>query len=495
MRTFIALITFIVFSLPVLAQTDYSIRFDIKGLGNDTVYLANYFGQKLYYADTTVAKKGVVEFKSGKELKHGMYAAVLPGQNYFEFIFAEDEVHMKSNVADITGAMEIVKSKENKLFYDYINYLNNKKKSAGPLREQMQAADEAGDEAKVEALREELKSVDTEVKEYQHNLVAENKGMFIANMININLEPEIPELPKKEDGTVDSTMRYTNYKNHYLDNVDFTDGRMVRTPVFHNKIDYFFNNVVVQNPDSVIKEADRIISLIPKENKEMYQYIVHYITFTFETSKIMGMDRVFVHMALNYYDDGKAHWLAEDKAKKIVDRAKELQPLLIGEPAHPLSLLDTTGQNWKRLYDIEADYTILIFWDPDCGHCKKVMPKYGDLHRKLKDKGVSVYGVSSSFNEKWKKFIREKELDFINVALPQEVYDDQNIAHDYIRKGYTDVKSMNFRTTFDVYATPKIFVLDEDKKIIAKQLNVEQIEDMINRMIEGKSRKEYEIED
>jgi peroxiredoxin len=486
-----ALILF--FKVSLFAQgNNYHLKFDIKGLKDTTIFLANYYGQKLYYADTTQSKNGLIEFKGNKKLNHGMFALVLPEQNYFEFVFAENEVHMKSNIQDVNGNMQVVKSNENKIFYEYINFLNNKRQEVGGLKEQLTKAEEEGNESNITRIKEQMESVDKAVKDYQRNLVDINKGTFVSNMIRMNIEPELPETPLKADGSIDSTMRYVNYKNSYFDNIDFSDPRLVRTPVFHNKLDYFFNKIVLQTPDSVIKEADKIISRIPPSAKDMYQYVVHHITYTFETSKVMGMDRVFVHMALNYYDNGKAHWLSDEKRKKVVERAKELAPLLVGEPAHPLTLMDSAG-NWSALYDIKADYTILIFWDPDCGHCKKQMPKYAELYKRLKPKSVEIYGVSSSYNDKWRKFIREKELNFINVGLPQEVYDDQSIAHDYLKKGYTDIKSMNFRTTFDIYATPKVFVLDKDKKIIAKQLDAEQIEDVINRMVEGKSKRDYQV--
>ena len=50
-----------------------------------------------------------------------------------------------------------------------------------------------------------------------------------------------------------------------------------------------------------------------------------------------------------------------------------------------------------------------------------------------------------------------------------------------IMAGVTTLKSLNFRTTFDVYATPKMFLLDRDKKVIAKQVGAEQIGEILAR--------------
>ena len=50
-----------------------------------------------------------------------------------------------------------------------------------------------------------------------------------------------------------------------------------------------------------------------------------------------------------------------------------------------------------------------------------------------------------------------------------------------IYSGTTDLLSLNFRTTFDVFSTPKLFLLDEDKKILAKQLGALQVAEIIYR--------------
>ena len=47
---------------------------------------------------------------------------------------------------------------------------------------------------------------------------------------------------------------------------------------------------------------------------------------------------------------------------------------------------------------------------------------------------------------------------------------------------YTTVESLNYQETYDIFSTPKIFVLDKDKKIIAKSLSISQLEDMLDHL-------------
>ena len=114
---------------------------------------------------------------------------------------------------------------------------------------------------------------------------------------------------------------------------------------------------------------------------DMFKYTVHYMTYNYETSKIMGMDAVFVHMVENYYMTNQCHWVDSTELVKIADRAQKIAPNLIGRPAPPF--LDQIGRPFmkdtngviRKLYDVNAEYTLLIFFGPDCGHCKKELPK------------------------------------------------------------------------------------------------------------------------
>ena len=155
---------------------------------------------------------------------------------------------------------------------------------------------------------------------------------------------------------------------------------------------------------------------------------------------------------------------------------------MLGKSAINLTLLDTSGKNWISMNNIETDYLLLIFWDPDCGHCKKELPKilsYTDSIKGLVD--MKVYAVSSHHNEEWKKFIRENKLDFINVAVPMDVYKDQQKATDLIIQGKTDLRSLNYHTTYDVYSTPQIYLLDRSKKILAKKLDAALLKEVIEK--------------
>ena len=289
-------------------------------------------------------------------------------------------------------------------------------------------------------------------------------------MFKASRDPEIPDAPILPNGKKDSTFAYKYYKAHYFDDIDLTDDRLLRTPVFHNKLKQYFNMVIVQYPDSVIKEADSVIAKA-RPNKEMFKYIVWYITNWSESSNIMGFDAIFVHMVEKYYNTNQAYWVTPTTLDKMTKRAQVLKGLLLGNKIPNVTMQDTSGI-YVTLYNVKAKYTVLYFWDPTCGHCQKETPKLKAMYDSLKalNRSVEVYAACSDPNLKkeWKKYVIEHKLDWINVV------DAQNVT--------------GFHNTYDIYSTPVVYLLDENKVILAKRLSVEQLKEFLRSQFKKESK-------
>ena len=66
-------------------------------------------------------------------------------------------------------------------------------------------------------------------------------------------------------------------------------------------------------------------------------------------------------------------------------------------------------------------------------------------------------------------------MKWINVSDNPEI--NKNAAK-YIH--LTTLESLNFRDTYDIFSTPQVYLLDKDKKILAKKLSAEQLDDIIS---------------
>jgi thiol-disulfide isomerase/thioredoxin len=275
----------------------------------------------------------------------------------------------------------------------------------------------------------------------------------------------------------------------------------VRDQQFHRLVDTYINRTLPMIPDTMCVEAKKLIDRTGN-NQDAFKYIVHFITYFSETSKVMCMDRVFVYMVDNYYAKGRATWMKEDKITEMKKSADEKRYCLCGEIAPDIILPDMTGEKWVSMKKSAGKYTLLVIWESTCGHCKKEIPKLLDLYHKWKDKGLVVYAIGNDLeNDKWIKFVQENNLDWINVSDTPEIM-KQDSASKLIWGGITTLQSLNYRTTWDVNSTPKVYLMDKDMKIIAKQLSAEQLDELIQRMesgekvnMENMQSHEYEDED
>ncbi|HKR04765.1 MAG TPA: thioredoxin-like domain-containing protein [Bacteroidia bacterium] len=464
----ILLIAFGLFSSNTFSQ-GHQIKVTVHGVPKDSMCrLANYFGDKQYLQDSALADaSGSVIFHGAQPLPGGIYLFVLPEKRYFEMVVdKEQNFTMETDTADYVKHMKVTGSKDNELFYDYLNFIGKKSKEIEPLKAEYENAKSDKDK---KAVQKKMDDLNKEVTGMKTKFMTDNPDAFMTKVFKTSQEVEVPDPPKNPDGTIDSTFQYRYYKAHFFDNIDMTDDRMLRTPVLFNKIEQYIKKLTLQIPDSINAAADYVAELA-RPNSEVFKFVVWWVTNTYETSNIMGMDAVFVHMTEKYYTADQAFWVDSTQLAKIQDRAKKLKPLLIGKKSRNLVLEDTAGV-YRSLYDIKKPFTVLIFWDPDCGHCQKSMPKLKELYDKYKPKGVEIFAVNDAVEEeKWKKYIREHKLNWINVA-------DLHTRN-------------NFRFEYDLSSTPQIFLLDDTKTILAKRIDVETLGDILQRHIDTRKKEQ-----
>jgi thiol-disulfide isomerase/thioredoxin len=480
----------------------FTIKGHIEGLKDTTIYLANYYGKSLYYNDTCkVDSKGNYSFKGKPYNECGKYALVMPGPKYFDFIVAEENIVINATADNDISKIEVKESENNKVFFDYIRYISTKIKDRNPIDVVLNDSTKTEEDKK--PYRDQLKALNNEVMDYQRQLVAKNPELLASKLIKMNLEIEAPAPPDSitnEDRK--KLWQYYWYRSHYWDNVDLTDPRMVREQTFHRLLETYITQTLPQIPDTLCVEATKLINRIPSSNEDVFKYVVHLITYTSEVSKVMCMDRVFVYMVDTYAKPGKMTWMKKDKLDAMFKAADEKRACRCGETAPDIILPDQSGKKWVDMKKTGGKYTMLVIWESTCGHCKKEVPKLLDLYHKYKDKGLVVYAIGNELeNDKWIEFIKEKGLDWINVSDTPEIM-KQDSASKLVWQGITTLQSLNYRTTWDVNSTPKVFLMDKDYKIIAKQLGSEQFDELLQRLEEGKEIKlegvkehEYEDED
>jgi thiol-disulfide isomerase/thioredoxin len=464
------------------------LKFKIANQKDTTVHLVKYFGKGLYYADTAELKNGYVEFDGSKQ-QPGILGVLLPGQKFFEFIYNKEEVSMETTYPDFVATMKVKKSEENRIFMEYIQFIGPKKTEATKLTDERSKLKNTDPNYKI--LSEKIDAINKEVTDYQKNLINTHKTMLVAKIVKMSMDIDVPEAPKDEKGNIiDSNYRFNYFRAHYWDNIDLNDDRLVNTPVFHSKLEYYFGkNMMIQHWDTVLNYAYKFCDALNPKSRT-FEYCVSWITSTYGKSNIMGMDKVYIMMADKYYcsknAEGKspAFWMTPEKLEELCEKIPVQKHLVLGEIPPNIRLVDTNGR-WIDFMSLKSDYTILYFWDPECGHCKKTTPKLEKLYKeKFKARNIEIFAVGKAVGEdfeKWKKFIRDNDMTFINVAVTDPLYKAAMEDARPLLK-FTTLESLNYQTTYDIFSTPRVFVLDKDKKIIAKSISISQLEDLLDRL-------------
>ena len=445
----------------VEASKGYRISVKLTNCKDTVLYLAHYYGDKQYIDDTAhINKNEIFIFEGMKNLSDGMY--IIAGQKknkYFDFfITREQHFDLQCDPSDIAGSMQIKNSEENKLFFTYIEYLAHMQKTVQPLQAKIKKY--TGYPDSLAEVHKQIDNINKDVINYVATLTKTHAGYLAVAFIKASNEPYIKPFLLNTEGKVDSSRLFKTYKQHFFDNIDFADPRLIYTPVFTEKINLYLDKLVLQLPDSLDKACDFIIKK-SSANNDVYKYLVWYLTLRYEASEIMGFDAVFVYIVEKYYESGLAEWLYPSVKENILKRSNTLKPLLIGKPAPNMIMMDTSNQP-VALSAINARYTLIFFWESTCGHCKTEVPKAIKLYQELKDKyDLQVFAVSCDTSIiAWKKYLRANNSGWINV--------NGNM-------GFTP----NFHDLYDAHSTPIMYLLDRNKIIIAKRIMSDQIGDVI----------------
>jgi len=438
----------------------YEIKVKFNNLKDTNIYLGFHFGNNKYIKDTAkVNSKGVAVFKGKEMLPPGIYLIITPSRNYFEILVREPLISVEADTTDLNGKVKILISEENKLFYQYLAFMNSSYEKRMKLQKRHDSHKDNQDSVKI--LGSLIKEIDDSIISYRKLQIQNYSQLFFGKLLKMMEDPETREKLPDESDSAYGAFLYTFYQEHYFDNFDFSDSAILRTPMYEGKIDRFIDRMVMKNPDSVKCSISRLIDK-SMANREVYKFtlVKLFNKYGNEMNTYMGIDAIFVHLAKRYYLSGLAWWSDSTQMKKITDRVWNLEHNLIGMKGKELIMIDTNN-NLKTLYQVKAIYTVVIFWDVSCGHCKHEMPIIRDLALKMGKDSLQVFAVHLGDDIKeWKNYINSQKMNFIHVHDPQYY--------------------SNFRQYYDIYKKPIIYLLDKNKVIQAKNIPADKLRELID---------------
>lgn len=451
MKHFIKLF-FLIVSCSSFAQS-YKITFQPQKAIEGTYYLAQHFRDKTIILDSAELKANAITF-AGKNIEGGVYV-LLNGSKKKMFDFMVDDSRKFTISYDekySNGGMKVKGSQANSLMYEYmakLDWARKESKSIDSLRKV--------DPTLADSRRKDLGQL---MDKYQNDYEAKYQKYRFTRLLNMFKNIDVPqEIPANAKDTNLRDWQAAYYRNHYWDNVDFSDHSLIYTPQLFDKMNlFFFGLLYYQDPDTITRCADRVLSKIEKDST-MLRYFLDFITPKYErATKNIGWDQVFVNLVQNYYLQDKCPWATEADKYSKRRTVNFLSQSLIGAIGQELLMADTNqsldAKDWISSHRIPKRYVILWFWDPDCHHCQEQsaeLAKLVDSLDAIGNKPFEVYAVGYEADvAKWKKYVREHHFPFINVG-------GSNVNIDY-------------QEAYNVHGAPTMIILDADRRIIMNKV-------------------------
>ncbi|MBI1225411.1 MAG: redoxin family protein [Bacteroidetes bacterium] len=420
----------------------------------DTLWFGTSFGKRAVpdFA-AAVQPDGSFVLKTDKPLDEGMYAIIYKRtpsapMQYFQcwIVNGQRKFSISTNASIPYERPIIVGSPENVALFDYLRQLNVEDKKMDEMVERdrfLQTEEEYRKRVQVEE----------EMHQMQLDFIKNTPAGPTTKLVQQTLFPIPPASNgKKSNWKQEANERYQYQKAHFFDNTDIGTPDFMRYLQWLDRTDFYLLSLPPSDPDTLKSLIDQVLKRL-EAYPEGYDYYQKYLTNSFTKLSKYRSDEVYVYLVRNYLEKGKANWASTNDIRNATNGANQMELLFEGKPAPTVTMLDRDN-NPVPLYDISAKLTLLVFYMPDCGHCKREIPQIATIYEKYKDKGLKVAAVCLKTGD--------------DVPSCWEFTDSQNLPKDWYLLA-DPKRQANLPSMFSIKSYPRMFLLDADKKIVYKQ--------------------------
>ncbi len=438
---------------------------EIQGAPAGPVNLIGIFEGQYYKADSAVADvSGRVVFQREAPYQPGMLFALYADRTTIQMLVDKDQTFtLKGNRNDLTGSMHVEGSLDNQLLYESLRFDQQQQPEMARLSQALK--NETPGSPRYNELIEQRYQLLDKRRAYLQKLFEQYPSSFFTTFKKAGQNPDIRYITKP-DGSLDTARYAYLYRRAFWDDVDFSDKRLLYTPVISNKLKRYITELTAQRPDSILQAAyylvDEKLLTWPNYDPEYYKYFVNWIVLQYDPkeSEIMDSEKIFVRMIQKYFTYDRAFWADSVEIYSLQQRAYEMASSLLGQKGPNVTAPGPDGKLYS-LYDLTAPYIIVYMYNPQCEHCAVETPKLVNFYHEWKDKGVDVFGIALDTNhEEWVAYIEKNKMPWVNV------FDPTNRA--IYAKYFVDI-------------TPEMYVLNPDRILIGKNLKTHQLPIIIER--------------
>lgn len=427
----------------IRAQT---IRFENPDYPYSKIIFAGHYADGIYKLnDVTTDLKGFTVIFNDS-LKTGIYYLILQDSTSIEILFDSD-FPGKINITKLanSGNYSISGPKPTLLYHNYTKTLKN---------------------------LDFPTVIDSE--HVIEETIQNDNSSFVSTYLKAHKNVKVPkysspvEVTNKDSAAWNYRLNY--YQEHFLDNIDLADERLINSPIYTDLINEYLNKISKQEP-LALKEAIKKIIDKSSCNITTQKFLVNYLLDKYGKRKGNPVSEyVYLYIIKDYFLYSGYKWLDNKQVNSLTDEYSRLYPTSLYQTA-PNIKGNTPKGIPGELNDVSHRYTILYFYDYDCPVCQHYIPKLKWINTVYDYLDVSVFAVClGESEEKWKRYISRNDIS------------DWDNIYDLATQG--DVSS-----TYNLRYTPTLFVLDKEKKIISKHINVKQLEEFFYELALNRNKK------
>lgn len=453
----------LLFSAGSVFAQGYELTFEVKRCPSKICEFGYYKGESTFILDTVRMDSaiGKVTFRGKTKLHDGQYYFYVKGIGMLDFIINKEyRQTFRTHAYALLDSATVEGSRENAAYIEYQKF-NKKQQSEQQKFKNMLETIRRGDNKKEDLKDLEKNMVESSkmAKDFEAEFYKKYPDLFITKVIKTKIVPPPPATLSKLTYEGRPNIPYFVWLNrHYWDDFDFKDQRLVYTRVMPSKFSNYFEQYTSVRPDSIVQSFDRLMTLC-KPNKELYQMGIEWMTKQAEIRKTGGSDNILVHLVDNYYKKDKS---LADKATlaRLKKKAALYRPNLLNKIA-PDFTLKNQKDSIITLSSFKNKYAVLYFYNTTDSTCKSKTPVVADAMKIYLEKGVDIFAIATNMDYlEWKSEVGPADFGWKNLYL-----DEKN--------------SKSVKANYAVSELPVIYILDESRKIIGKNIKAEDLERLL----------------
>jgi len=420
----------------------------VKGLAN---WRASLFSIKLNKSNfiQSVVSDNQGQFKiPGKNLHKGFYRLMFDNKRWLNFLYTGNDIKIETANSNLFGNLKVIRSEDNKAYYKFLRLNSDYKIWQKKLNDANLKY--SSNDRNLAQIKKKYADVYHKYRSFIIKFSKSKKNSFISRYIRSAAEPKI-----KTDIKISDQRKYL--KEHFWDNVDFSSAVLLNSDLYVNKTIEYLNlfNTKHFNKNLQNKEYQNAVDMIlskAKTNLRIYKQMTSYLIKGF---KKLGLSNVIDYIVDNFVirDDLCLDSKTENLIQMRIDQATKLKKTA---KVPDIKLPDINGST-AELYKITANKILVLFYSSYCPHCKKFLPKLLKFYTGKGAGKFKIYGISLDTDKnKWQMYVKKNGYNWINVS---------------------DLKGWKSKVTYDfyVYATPTMFLVDKNFKIIDKPKTIEDL--------------------